>query len=111
MILRQLVSTNLKSARLRAGLSQSQLAERVGKSVRYISALENQAQNVALETLEALASGLGVSVSELVSDGADVIPSQVKKAKAGFDQAIALLNEYRTTMERQIAPPMRARKS
>jgi transcriptional regulator with XRE-family HTH domain len=109
MNLRELVSKNIKLLRLKAGLSQSQLADRVDKSVRYISALENQAQNVTLETLQALADGLGVSVRDLFVDGTDQNPAQLKKAKADFDSAIILLNRYRQLMERQISPPRRTK--
>ena len=109
MNLRELVSKNIKLLRLKAGLSQSQLADRVDKSVRQISALENQAQNVTLETLQALADGLGVSVRDFFVDGTDQNPVQLKKAKADFDSAIILLNRYRQLMERQISPPRRTK--
>ena len=79
--------------------------------MRYISALENQAQNVTLETLETLAVGMGVAVSDLVGDQANVEPLQIKQAKGDFDRALTLLHKYRTVMERQAMPPKRAKKS
>lgn len=109
MNLRELVSKNIKLLRLKAGLSQGQLADRVGKSVRYISALENQSQNVTLETIQSIADGLGAPVKDLFGDGTDQSPVQIKKAKADFDNAILLLNRYRQLMERQVFPPKRNR--
>ena len=109
MKLRDIVSANMKSYRLKAGLSQSQLADRVGKSVRYISALENQPQNVTLETLQVIAAGLGVTATELIREAGEPVPALVKTAKLDFDRAMALLNRYRTVMERQVLPPKRVR--
>lgn len=52
----------LRQARDRAGLSQGQLAERVGVSRQAISQLESPDANLRLSTLERVAQALGLSV-------------------------------------------------
>jgi transcriptional regulator with XRE-family HTH domain len=46
---------NLKAARLRAGLTQAQLAEGAGLLQQYVSLVEAGKQNVTLATVQALA--------------------------------------------------------
>lgn len=49
----------LKEERLRAGLTQAQLAERIGTKKTYISRLENGKADVQLNTLFRIFGGLG----------------------------------------------------
>lgn len=56
----------LSSLRRRAGLSQQQLAERVGTKQPVISMYESGEREPSLKTLEALADALAVSFDELV---------------------------------------------
>lgn len=53
----------LKEERLKAGLSQQQLAERIGTKKTYISRLENGKADVQLNTLFRIFEGLGRRVS------------------------------------------------
>ena len=108
MNLKEVASKNLKTLRLKSGLSQRQLADRVGKSVRYISALENSAPNMTLEIIELLAMALGVSVGELFFEHQENTDLRAAKAAArDFEEAIQLLNRYRVNVERLISPPKR----
>jgi transcriptional regulator with XRE-family HTH domain len=66
--IKQTVRENIRRLRIKAGLSQQKLAERTGKSLRYINYLENRNTNVTIEVLEAIANGIGVSVASLVND-------------------------------------------
>ena len=64
------METNLKSARLAAGLSQSQLAAAVGMSVRTLQAYESGARDLkkaAAETVLALARETGTTVEFLIT--------------------------------------------
>ena len=53
----------LKEDRLKAGLTQQQLAERIGTKKTYISRLENGKSDVQLNTLFRIFEGLGRRVS------------------------------------------------
>lgn len=53
----------LKEERLKAGLTQQQLAERIGTKKTYISRLENGKADVQLNTLFRIFEGLGRRVS------------------------------------------------
>ena len=51
-----------------AGLSQEELAHRAGVSIRYVSLLESRCHRPGLGTLKSLADGLGLTLTELVSE-------------------------------------------
>ena len=57
------LTTMLKEERLKAGLTQEQLAERIGTKKTYISRLENGKADVQLNTLFRIFEGLGRRVS------------------------------------------------
>ena len=56
----------LQTLRLQQGLTQDQLAEKVGTERSHISALERAEKGPALATLFSLANGLGMPASELI---------------------------------------------
>lgn len=57
------LAETLKEERLRAGLTQEQLAERIGTKKTYISRLENGKSDIQLSTLFRIFEGLGRRVS------------------------------------------------
>lgn len=57
------LAETLKEERLKAGLTQQQLAERIGTKKTYISRLENGKADVQLNTLFRIFEGLGRRVS------------------------------------------------
>lgn len=57
------LAETLREERLRAGLTQAQLAERVGTKKTYISRIENGRTDIQLSTLFRLFEGLGRKVS------------------------------------------------
>jgi DNA-binding XRE family transcriptional regulator len=57
------LAQTLKEERLRAGLTQEQLAEKIGTKKTYISRLENGKADVQLSTLFRIFEGLGRRVS------------------------------------------------
>lgn len=73
----RIVAKNVKSERLRIGLSQQKLAELTGLSVRYISRLETESQNIRIDKLEALSRALGISPIQLLQgvDGSRLSPT------------------------------------
>ena len=68
MDMRKLVGRNVKDARLKAGLSQEQLAERSGFSQQYLSGLERGQRNPTVVTVFELAQALGVQPVDLLRD-------------------------------------------
>ena len=57
------LAETLKEERLKAGLTQEQLAERIGTKKTYISRLENGKSDIQLSTLFRIFEGLGRKVS------------------------------------------------
>ena len=57
------LATTLKEERRKAGLTQQELAERIGTKKTYISRLENGKADVQLNTLFRIFEGLGRRVS------------------------------------------------
>ena len=53
------LAQNLREERIRAGLTQQQLAEKIGTKKTYISRLENGKADVQLSTLFRIFEGLG----------------------------------------------------
>lgn len=60
-------SSNVKTARVAQGLSQSALATKVGLSVSYISMLERGQRSPPLETVEKLSKGLKIPPATLLA--------------------------------------------
>ena len=57
------LATTLKEERLKAGLTQKELAERIGTKKTYISRLENGKADVQVNTLFRIFDGLGKCIS------------------------------------------------
>lgn len=60
------IAQTLREERLRAGLTQQQLADRVGTKKTYISKIENGKADIQLTTLFRLFGGLGKRISVAV---------------------------------------------
>ncbi len=65
--LRERLATNVKHLRSQAGITQEELADRTGLHRTYIGAIERAERNISLATLEALATGLKVDPSRLIT--------------------------------------------
>jgi transcriptional regulator with XRE-family HTH domain len=64
--LRTVFGQNLRAARIEAGLTQAQLAQRTGLTQQYVSWVEAGHANITLATMTALARVLGQEVRELL---------------------------------------------
>jgi len=60
------IATNVKTRRLRLGLSQEEFAEICGYHRTYIGSIERGERNITIATLEALAAALKVGATELL---------------------------------------------
>ncbi len=96
--IRDMVARNIRAARMQAGLSQEKLSEASGLSIRFISRAENQPQNLTIESLETIAEALGVTVADLTMDPSKGLPKQSKKAAEALDQAIKVLQSFRSML-------------
>ncbi len=67
MDMRALVGANVREARLAAGMTQEELAERSGFSQQYISGLERGKRNPTIVSVYELAQALGVKHEQLVA--------------------------------------------
>jgi transcriptional regulator with XRE-family HTH domain len=64
----------IRELRARAGLTQAQLAEKAGRSLRTIVDIEtSETANPTRETLMAIAGALGVGVGDLWSEPAEAV--------------------------------------
>ena len=61
------VGETLRTAREKAGLTQTQLGKRTGLDQAVVSRLETGRNRPRIDTLRRIAQGLGLSVSELLS--------------------------------------------
>jgi transcriptional regulator with XRE-family HTH domain len=61
---------NLKALRLARGLSQKELSDATGLTIRYISKLENSDPNVTLNVVEKASKALGCTVFDLLGESA-----------------------------------------
>jgi transcriptional regulator with XRE-family HTH domain len=78
--LRVVLAANIKSFRREKGFSQEGLAERCGLHRTYIGSVERHERNVTLSTLEVLASTLGVTVPELLTE-CESLPNNEQMSK------------------------------
>lgn len=87
----------IKKERLKRGITQEQLAEKVDISVNFMSLIEN-GRNMSVETLANIAVALGVTVDYLLSDTVnvetDVISEQIvhNLATLNEDEKLYFLN-------------------
>ncbi len=64
--LRVIVSANIKRYRKKMRMTQSQLAEQIGKTVEMVCQLENNIASTKLSTLEAIAHVFGIEPYQLL---------------------------------------------
>ena len=82
--------TQLRTIRLRRGLSQTQLAERTGLARPYLSQLETGIKSGSLDTLRRLAKVLGVSTDQLLGPSiSEILPSTSIPNLAPLDEVAA----------------------
>lgn len=90
----------IKAARKKTGMTQAQLAEKLGISYVGVSQWENDLRNPKLDTLQRIASALGVPVQDLISDWEAVDKEEFKRVfiygegiKDRIDAALDRLND------------------
>lgn len=88
-------SEKIKNSRLQAGLTQKELAKRLGTSQQNIAQYESGKRIPKIETLQKIANALNVSVNELRSDNEimlEKLNEDISAAMDSFKQEIMFLN-------------------
>lgn len=88
-------SEKIKNSRLQAGLTQKELAKRLGTSQQNIAQYESGKRVPKIETLQKIANALNVSVNELRSDNEimlEKLSEDISVAMDSFKQEITFLN-------------------
>lgn len=62
------IGRRIREERLKAGLTQAELAEKAKSSTQYISIIENAKKSASLNIVIHIANALGVSIDRLVAD-------------------------------------------
>ena len=62
------IGTRIKAGRVAAGLTQERLAEKVGISSTYLSAIECNVKDPKLATFIKIANAIGASADDLLAD-------------------------------------------
>ena len=62
------VGSRIQGFRLKNGLTQDELGEKIGTDQKYISRIEGGYHNISLDTVVAIARALHISVDSLVAD-------------------------------------------
>jgi transcriptional regulator with XRE-family HTH domain len=62
-------AVNLRTARLARGFSQEELAARAGLHRNYVGSVERNEKNISIDSMERLATVLGVDVLDLLARG------------------------------------------
>lgn len=66
------IGTRIKAGRVAAGLTQERLAEKVGISSTYLSAIECNVKDPKLATFIKIANAIGASADDLLADVVNV---------------------------------------
>lgn len=90
--LKYIVSLNIRSFRLEAGLTQQALADKAGFKVSYLARLETDPQNLSLEILERVGNALGKTIAEIVTAGTKITSS--RRDADIFLEAMRLLRAF-----------------
>lgn len=87
--LKRLFGLRVHSLRRRAGLTQDQLAEAIGKSLDTVSNIERGISSTRIETMDRIASVLGVSLAELFELDAPV--SRDKETRKAIERLVRVV--------------------
>lgn len=86
------VASAIRALRIRGGLSQRQLAQRMNVPRTYISKIENEKACPTLSSLQRLADALNVTICDLLHHGEPRLEEQIRQLQA--DEFIAELIPY-----------------
>ena len=85
------IGTRIRSLRKKLRLTQSELAERIDRSVSYLCHIESGEKSLSLETLVLIANALHTSTDYLLGDNIDYTPSH---GNSLFSELLSDCSEY-----------------
>jgi len=85
LLVRRRVAANIKRCRHQRELTQDELAQRLGVSLRYVSMLEQNAKNLSIESLTRIAVALDVDIAELVCEEKYLDQARRSAAELGIE--------------------------
>jgi transcriptional regulator with XRE-family HTH domain len=80
--LRAAFGVNFKAARIKAGLTQTDITEITGIAQTYVSSIERGQQNLTLDTLATLAEAIGADARALLKPLPPPSPAKPRKRSA-----------------------------
>jgi transcriptional regulator with XRE-family HTH domain len=94
MNIRQIVSANLRQHRKARGLTQQELADKIGKSEKSVSDYEVGRTTPSYATIEKIAEALGIPEAALFAVGVSIYPSGPRaKLLHRINAALSNLNQ------------------
>ncbi len=96
-------TANIRRLRAEAGMSQSELAEKIQLSEKYLSAIETGKKWGSFETLHSIATALSVEPYELFLPKADAVSYDTKRTKELMKSLRRNLNEMLDSLEKFLA--------
>jgi len=96
--LKRLFGLRVQGLRRRVGMTQQQLADAIGKSLDTVSNVERGVSSTRIETMDKIATVLGVSLAELFE--LDVPISRDKETRRAVERLVRVVeNESAETIE------------
>lgn len=78
MNLKKLIGARIKNIRLKKGMTQEQLSEKMGINPKYLSSIERGKENPTLNTIINLSQSLGINIDEIFTSLQIEDPSRLK---------------------------------
>ena len=99
--LREIAAENIKQQRALAGLTQVELAKKAKLADVYISRIEQNAKNIALDSVEQIADALAVPVASLIETSRREIPRPAAGTVKALRHAVRVLEAYIEAIENE----------
>ena len=97
--LKQIYTKNIKKLREKNNITQSTLAEKIGITDKYLSAIETGSKWGSFETLVSIANALQVEPYELLLPESKMITSNTKRTKELMKRLRINMNDIIDTLE------------
>lgn len=85
------IGTHIRNLRREQRITQSELAERIDRSVSYVSRIESGEKSLSLETLVLIANALNTSADYLLTDSLNYTPAH---SNVLFSELLSDCTEY-----------------
>ena len=97
------IGHRMKELRIQYGLTQQELAERIGVSTSFVGHVERGTRKASLETLVALSNALGVGVDYLLAGSLHNGPDEKDPSGAMDPNRRLVIREILTTLQEHLS--------